>query len=180
MRAFPAPRLSPGPRQIPPEAGPESEIQGFDTGRSKELAQRGWMGGHQRRRDRGQGGEELELRLFVRSEDKDSVTAGQFIEDWFKEAGSAWRPRPSATRPSPTPSTRQTTTCSSGAGARTRIPTSSSRCSPATRSWAGRIRSGATRTTPGCTRSRRSSSTSTSGPPPSRRCSGSPTRIIRT
>ena len=33
------------------------------------------------------GGEELELRLFVRSEDKDSVTAGQFIEDWFEEAG---------------------------------------------------------------------------------------------
>ena len=32
-------------------------------------------------------GEELELRLFVRSEEKDSVTEGQFIEDWFKEAG---------------------------------------------------------------------------------------------
>src|SRR5215211_3259786 len=65
----------------------ESEIQGFDIERSKELLeQAGW------RDTNGDGtvdkdGEELELRLFVRSEDKDSVTAGQFIEDWLKEAG---------------------------------------------------------------------------------------------
>ncbi len=65
----------------------ESEIQGFDIERSKELLeQAGW------RDTNGDGtvdkdGEELELRLFVRSEDKDSVTAGQFIEDWFGEAG---------------------------------------------------------------------------------------------
>jgi peptide/nickel transport system substrate-binding protein len=32
-------------------------------------------------------GEDLTLRLFVRSEDKDSVTEGQFIEGWFEEAG---------------------------------------------------------------------------------------------
>src|SRR5919107_1427956 len=66
---------------------PDSEIQGFDIERSKELlAQAGWEDTN------GDGtvdenGEELELRLFVRSEDKDSVTAGQFIEDWFEEAG---------------------------------------------------------------------------------------------
>jgi len=65
----------------------ESEIQGLDIERSKELLeQAGW------RDTNGDGtvdkdGEELELRLFVRSEDKDSVTAGQFIEDWLKEAG---------------------------------------------------------------------------------------------
>jgi peptide/nickel transport system substrate-binding protein len=65
----------------------ESEIQGFDIERAKELLeQAGW------RDTNGDGtvdkdGEELELRLFVRSEDKDSVTAGQFIEDWLKEAG---------------------------------------------------------------------------------------------
>ena len=65
----------------------EAEIQGFDAERSKELLeQAGWEDTN------GDGtvdkdGEELELRLFVRSEDKDSVTAGQFIEDWFEEAG---------------------------------------------------------------------------------------------
>ena len=30
---------------------------------------------------------DLQLRLFVRSEDKDSVTASQYIEGWFEEAG---------------------------------------------------------------------------------------------
>jgi peptide/nickel transport system substrate-binding protein len=65
----------------------ESEIQGFDIQRSKELLeQAGWTDTN----DDGtvdKNGEELELRLFVRSEDKDSVTEGQFIEDWFEEAG---------------------------------------------------------------------------------------------
>jgi peptide/nickel transport system substrate-binding protein len=63
------------------------EIQGFDTERSRELLeQAGWRDTN----NNGtvdKSGEELELRLFVRSEDKDSVTAGQFIEDWFGEAG---------------------------------------------------------------------------------------------
>jgi peptide/nickel transport system substrate-binding protein len=65
----------------------ESEIQGFDIERSKELLeQAGWTDTN------GNGtvdkdGEELELRLFVRSEDKDTITAGQYIEDWFREAG---------------------------------------------------------------------------------------------
>src|SRR5919112_3917317 len=65
----------------------ESELQGFDIGRSRELLkQAGW------RDTDGDGvvdknGENLELRLFVRSEDKDSVTEGQFIEGWFEEAG---------------------------------------------------------------------------------------------
>ena len=83
----------PGSTLVPPALAryhlklDESEIQGFDIERSKELLkQAGW------RDTNGDGtvdkdGEELELRLFVRSEDKDSVTAGQFIEDWLKEAG---------------------------------------------------------------------------------------------
>jgi peptide/nickel transport system substrate-binding protein len=83
----------PGSTIVPPALAkyhleiPESELQGFDTERSKELlAQAGWEDTN----NNGtvdKDGEELELRLFVRSEDKDSVTAGQFIEDWFKEAG---------------------------------------------------------------------------------------------
>jgi peptide/nickel transport system substrate-binding protein len=83
----------PGSTLVPPALAryhlklDESEIQGFDIERSKELLeQAGW------RDTNGDGtvdkdGEELELRLYVRSEDKDSVTAGQFIEDWFEEAG---------------------------------------------------------------------------------------------
>jgi peptide/nickel transport system substrate-binding protein len=83
----------PGSTVVPPALAKyhlkldESEIQGFDTERSKELLKEaGW-------KDTNgdgtvdKGGEELELRLFVRSEDKDSVTAGQFIEDWLEEAG---------------------------------------------------------------------------------------------
>jgi peptide/nickel transport system substrate-binding protein len=83
----------PGSTLVPPALAKyhlkldESEIQGFDIERSKELLeQAGWKDTN------GDGivdkdGKELQLRLFVRSEDKDSVTAGQFIEDWFKEAG---------------------------------------------------------------------------------------------
>jgi peptide/nickel transport system substrate-binding protein len=83
----------PGSTLVPPALAkyhleiPESELQGFDTERSRELlAEAGWEDTN----DDGtvdRDGEELELRLFVRSEDKDSVTAGQFIEDWFGEAG---------------------------------------------------------------------------------------------
>ena len=83
----------PGSTLVPPALAKyhlkldESEIQGFDIERSKELLeQAGW------RDTNGDGtvnkdGEELELRLFVRSEDSDSVKTGQFIEDWFEEAG---------------------------------------------------------------------------------------------
>jgi peptide/nickel transport system substrate-binding protein len=65
----------------------ESEIQGFDTERSKELLKEAGWEDTNGDGTVDKGGEELELRLFVRSEDKDSVTTGQFIEDWFKEAG---------------------------------------------------------------------------------------------
>ena len=83
----------PGSTVVPPALAKyhleldESELQGFDIKRSKELLKEaGWEDTN------GDGtvdkdGQELELRLFVRSEDKDSVTAGQFIEDWFQEAG---------------------------------------------------------------------------------------------
>jgi peptide/nickel transport system substrate-binding protein len=83
----------PGSTLVPPALAkyhleiPESERQGFDIERSRELLEEaGW------RDTNGDGtvdkdGEELQLRLFVRSEDKDTVTAGQFIEDWFEEAG---------------------------------------------------------------------------------------------
>jgi peptide/nickel transport system substrate-binding protein len=83
----------PGSTIVPPALAkyhleiPESERQSFDTERSRDLlAEAGWEDTN----DNGtvdKDGEELQLRLFVRSEDKDSVTAGQFIEDWFGEAG---------------------------------------------------------------------------------------------
>src|SRR5918997_7100910 len=83
----------PGSTLVPPALAkyhleiPESERQGFDIERSRQLLEEaGW------RDTNGNGtvdkdGEELQLRLFVRTEDNDSVTAGQFIEDWFGEAG---------------------------------------------------------------------------------------------
>src|SRR5918998_566813 len=72
----------PGSTLVPPALAtyhldlPDSEIQGFDIERSRQLLEEaGW------RDTNGNGtvdkdGEELQLRLFVRSEDKDSVTAG--------------------------------------------------------------------------------------------------------
>jgi peptide/nickel transport system substrate-binding protein len=83
----------PGTTVVPPALAKyhlkldQSEIQGFDTERSKELLKEAGWEDTSGDGTVDKGGEELELRLFVRSEDKDSVTAGQFIEDWFKEAG---------------------------------------------------------------------------------------------
>jgi peptide/nickel transport system substrate-binding protein len=83
----------PGSTVVPPALAKyhlkldESEIQGFDTERSKELLKEAGWEDTNGDGTVDKGGEELELRLFVRSEDKDSVTAGQFIEDWFGEAG---------------------------------------------------------------------------------------------
>jgi peptide/nickel transport system substrate-binding protein len=83
----------PGSTLVPPALAKyhlkldESEIQGFDTERSKELLKEAGWEDTNGDGTVDKGGEELELRLFVRSEDKDSVTAGQFIEDWFEEAG---------------------------------------------------------------------------------------------
>src|SRR5215217_779051 len=83
----------PGSTLVPPVLAkyhlelPESALQGFDIGRSKKLLeQAGWKDTD------GNGivdknGKDLTLRLFVRSEDKDSITEGQFIEDWLEEAG---------------------------------------------------------------------------------------------
>ena len=83
----------PGSTLVPPALAryhlklDESEIQGFDTERSRELLEEAGWEDTNGDGTVDKGGEELELRLFVRSEDKDSVTAGQFIEDWFEEAG---------------------------------------------------------------------------------------------
>jgi peptide/nickel transport system substrate-binding protein len=83
----------PGSAVVPPALAKyhlklnESEIQGFDTERSKELLEQAGWEDTNGDGTVDKGGEELELRLFVRSEDKDSVTAGQFIEDWFEETG---------------------------------------------------------------------------------------------
>jgi len=83
----------PGSTLVPPALAKyhlkldESEIQGFDTERSKELLKEAGWEDTNGDGTVDKGGEELEVRLFVRSEDKDSVTAGQFIEDWFEEAG---------------------------------------------------------------------------------------------
>jgi peptide/nickel transport system substrate-binding protein len=83
----------PGSTVVPPALAKyhlkldESEIQGFDIQRSKQLLEQAGWEDTNGDGTVDKGGEELELRLFVRSEDKDSVTAGQFIEDWFEEAG---------------------------------------------------------------------------------------------
>jgi peptide/nickel transport system substrate-binding protein len=83
----------PGSTVVPPALAkyhleiPESEIQGFDIERSRELLREAGWEDTNNNGTVDKDGEELELRLFVRSEDKDSVTAGQFIEDWFGEAG---------------------------------------------------------------------------------------------
>jgi peptide/nickel transport system substrate-binding protein len=83
----------PGSTLVPPALAKyhlkldEAEIQGFGTERSRELLKEAGWEDTDGDGTVDKGGEELELRLFVRSEDKDSVTAGQFIEDWFEEAG---------------------------------------------------------------------------------------------
>jgi peptide/nickel transport system substrate-binding protein len=83
----------PGSTVVPPALAKyhlkldESEIQGFDIQRSKQLLEQAGWEDTNGDGTVDKGGEELELRLFVRSEDKDSVTAGQFIEDWLEEAG---------------------------------------------------------------------------------------------
>ena len=66
---------------------PDDELMGFDIERAKELlAQAGWEdtdGNGVVDRD----GEDLELRLFTRSESTPTVKAGQFVEGWLGQAG---------------------------------------------------------------------------------------------
>jgi peptide/nickel transport system substrate-binding protein len=83
----------PGSTVVPPVLAkyhldlPEEERFGFDLDRARELlAEAGWEDTN------GNGtvdkdGEELELRLFARSESPDTVKAAQFVEGWMKEAG---------------------------------------------------------------------------------------------
>jgi peptide/nickel transport system substrate-binding protein len=65
----------------------ESEVMGFDIARAQELlAEAGWEDTD------GNGfvdkdGEDLELRLYVRSESTDTIKAGTFISDWLEQAG---------------------------------------------------------------------------------------------
>jgi peptide/nickel transport system substrate-binding protein len=83
----------PGTTLVPPALAKyhleldESEVVGFDIDRAKELlAEAGWEDTN----DNGtvdKDGEELQLRLFVRSETQEEVQAGQFVEGWLEEAG---------------------------------------------------------------------------------------------
>jgi peptide/nickel transport system substrate-binding protein len=65
----------------------ESEVMGFDIARAQELlAEAGWEDTD------GNGfvdkdGEDLELRLYVRSESTDTIKVGTFISDWLEQAG---------------------------------------------------------------------------------------------
>ncbi|MDQ4027299.1 MAG: ABC transporter substrate-binding protein, partial [Actinomycetota bacterium] len=65
----------------------ESEVMGFDIARAQELlAEAGWEdtdGNGVVDKD----GEDLELRLYVRSESTDTIKAGTFISDWLEQAG---------------------------------------------------------------------------------------------
>jgi peptide/nickel transport system substrate-binding protein len=83
----------PGSTLVPPPLAKyhleldESEIMAFDPARAEELlAEAGWEDTN----GNGtvdKGGEELELRLFVRSEQADGAQLGQFVEDWLGEVG---------------------------------------------------------------------------------------------
>jgi peptide/nickel transport system substrate-binding protein len=65
----------------------ESDAMGFDIARAQELlSEAGWEDTD------GNGivdkdGEDLELRLYVRSESTDTIKAGTFISDWLEQAG---------------------------------------------------------------------------------------------
>jgi peptide/nickel transport system substrate-binding protein len=65
----------------------DSEIMSFDIDRARELlADAGWEDTD----DSGfvdKNGEDLELRLYVRSESTDTIKAGNFIRDWLEQAG---------------------------------------------------------------------------------------------
>lgn len=65
----------------------ESEVMGFDIDRAQQLlTEAGWKDSD----GDGvvdKGGVPLELQLFARSEDSDSVKAAQFIQDWLADAG---------------------------------------------------------------------------------------------
>jgi peptide/nickel transport system substrate-binding protein len=83
----------PGSTLVPPALAkyhldlPEDERFSFDIDRARELlSQAGWEdtdGNGTVDKD----GEDLELRLFARSESADSIKAAQFVEDWLGEAG---------------------------------------------------------------------------------------------
>jgi peptide/nickel transport system substrate-binding protein len=65
----------------------ESEIMGFDIARAQELlAEAGWED-TDGNGTVDKGGEDLELRLYVRSESTDTIKAGTFIRDWLEQAG---------------------------------------------------------------------------------------------
>jgi len=65
----------------------ESQVMGFDIDRSKELLAEA---GYKDTDGNGvvdKGGEDLELRLFARSESTDTVDAARYIQSWLEEAG---------------------------------------------------------------------------------------------
>jgi peptide/nickel transport system substrate-binding protein len=83
----------PGSTLVPPVLAkyhldlPEEERFGFDLDRAQELlAEAGWEDTN----NNGtvdSNGEELELRLFARSESADSTKAAQFVESWLEDVG---------------------------------------------------------------------------------------------
>jgi peptide/nickel transport system substrate-binding protein len=83
----------PGSTAVPPTLAkyhlelPESELMGFDLDESRRLlAEAGWEDTD----DSGfvdKNGEDLQLRLFARSEDDSSSRSAEFIEGWLEDAG---------------------------------------------------------------------------------------------